>query len=569
MTFNNNRIISSLRTIALAMAVITSFLYQGARAGRFFQHIKKLLGIFVKICDLYIEAIQQETFDCYKISDKKFDTLRTHTKILHSSLPYNSLFSYSVLIPVYHPKVHYLRQAIQSVLNQTAPQIEVLVGFDGPQPGEIYDLVEELKKNNSQLKSFQLDRGGISATTNALAKIAKGNFLVLMDHDDWVRPDLLYHYELALRVFTHPENLVLYCNEFLIDENDFPIIDQHSNKPSQPHFPYFFINSVCHCLLVPKLLWDRAEGLRSSCDGGQDYDLVLRLNLLGAQFKNIPLYLYAWRSHASSTAQNIQIKPYAIKAPIKALNDFCLSQKLDWNITDGFLPTTYRAIPALYLRPSVQIIIPYEGNLKQTVNTIEATLQQEGVAAKITVVGSNIKPKDQEKFKSLQIAMYSWEEPFHLPKFYNKAVNNTAETDLILFLRSGIFLEKDALLEMSRWIYQPKIGIVGCLLMDSKGLLFHGGIQEKTDPYSLKGVQWNYIEQGLSGNQLCVAKQLRVAKAISTQCGLVQRKLFQEIGGFDEIDYTNLCQDIQLSLKYSDKGYFSFYTPYAKGRYDL
>ena len=97
--------------------------------------------------------------------------------------------------------------------------------------------------------------GGISRTTNRLAEEATGNFLLLMDHDDWIAPDLLYRYEQCLRLHQNPDRVVLYCDEYKINESDEAILYSHTNKPEHPVFPYVFINYICHCLLVPKLAW--------------------------------------------------------------------------------------------------------------------------------------------------------------------------------------------------------------------------------------------------------------------------------------------------------------------------
>lgn len=109
-----------------------------------------------------------------------------------------------------------------------------------------------------------------------------------------------------------------------------PIPGSSASKPDRPVFPYFFHNWICHCLLIPTKLWNRVGGLRVECNGGQDFDLVLRLDLLGAQFHHVPFLLYGWRSHAESTAKNISSKPYAIESPLRSLPEYWKTKGLDW-----------------------------------------------------------------------------------------------------------------------------------------------------------------------------------------------------------------------------------------------
>lgn len=87
---------------------------------------------------------------------RKAKELRDRALTAHAALPPSSCFSYSILIPVYKPKPQYLQFAIQSALDQTAPFMEVLVGFDGEQPKEIYEVVTHLQQANpNRLKSYQ------------------------------------------------------------------------------------------------------------------------------------------------------------------------------------------------------------------------------------------------------------------------------------------------------------------------------------------------------------------------------------------------------------------------------
>ena len=136
--------------------------------------------------------------------------LKNRTKSLSGILRKNfnnTDTSFSVLIPVYKPNPKFFKQALLSVCEQTADNFEVLIGFDGPQPGEVVQVAGDIKNefntaNGSKIRIFNLDRnvtgGGISNTTNELAKNAKNEYLVLMDHDDWIRPDMLLRYEQTL-----------------------------------------------------------------------------------------------------------------------------------------------------------------------------------------------------------------------------------------------------------------------------------------------------------------------------------------------------------------------------------
>lgn len=505
-------------------------------------------------------------------NSEKIQQLHRTTLGLHRLMPHSPLFSYSILIPVYKPKAIYFKMALESALAQTAPQMEVLVGFDGPQPDDVYQVVEEMKKQYpTTLKSFQLDRktegGSISASTNSLAKHASGNFLLLMDHDDWISPDLLYRYEQTLRRTTKPENFVLYCNEYKIDENSNPIPRTGVDKPSLPDFPYIFHNWICHCLLVPKALWKQVGGLRVECNGAQDYDLSLRLELAGANFLNVPFYLYAWRSHSQSTAQNPNQKSYAETSGIRALEDYYKAKRLDWKLDTGYLSTTYRALPSISKKPVVHVLIPYRDEKEMTLRSVRHVLNQQNVTVKVTAIDNNSKDFSiAEQLKTQHVEVIPIHESFNYSRLNNQGIKKSFQSDpedLVLFLHNDVILKQNALEEMCRWIYQPNIGMVGARLMYPNGRLQHGGIQ-------IINKKSESTEKGLPFEQLFHSRVLRLVDAVSTACALIKKDTFIKMGGFDEIWHPIINSDVNLAMRLQSRGLHCFYTPFAEGiHYEL
>jgi GT2 family glycosyltransferase/glycosyltransferase involved in cell wall biosynthesis len=500
--------------------------------------------------------------------------LKELTTGLHKLLPHSDLYSYSILIPVYKPKASYFKMALESALNQTAPAMEVLVGFDGVQPDDVYNVFEELKKQNPiKLKGFQLDRetegGSISASTNAIAKYAQGKFLLLMDHDDWIRPDLLYRYEQTLRLLSNPKNAVLYCDEYKIDEKDNPIPLTGLRKPHTPPFPYVFINWICHCLLIPKALWDQVGGLRVECNGAQDYDIALRLDVAEAQFYNVPVYLYAWRSHAESTAKNSNQKSYVFTSALRALKDYYQAKNLDWKIENGYLPTTYRGIPTLKTLPEVHAIIHYKDQKESILRAAKSILKQTGVKVKITAVDNDSVDKSiASTLTELGAEVIQVNAPSSFAKLNNHAVKSSKfskENELLLFLNTDVELSESALEEMCRWTDQPHVGLVGCRLNDPSEKLQHGGIDLNTFEGGSFEFNWEHSEKERSFDFLEKAKMIRPVDAISGACILIKKKVFLEIGAFDEIWYPAANSDTHLAMKLKAKGLLCLYTPYAVG----
>lgn len=165
--------------------------------------------------------------------------------------------------------------------------------------------------------------GGISQNTNAGIARASGDYIGLLDHDDFLAPEALY--ECAKKLEEEKEKgealQVLYSDEDKCDSAAKAFFEPH-RKPDFNLDLLLSNNYICHFLVMESGLMKQLK-LRSSFDGAQDYDLVLRAVLKRARFAHVPRVLYHWRCHDASTAANPQSKAYAYEAGKRALEDFC------------------------------------------------------------------------------------------------------------------------------------------------------------------------------------------------------------------------------------------------------
>lgn len=91
----------------------------------------------------------------------------------------------SVLTPIYNTKPEYLRECIESILNQTFTDFEFLILNDSPDNTEIEKIVLEYAKQDKRIKYSKNERNmGITPSRNKLLKMARGEYLAIFDHDD-------------------------------------------------------------------------------------------------------------------------------------------------------------------------------------------------------------------------------------------------------------------------------------------------------------------------------------------------------------------------------------------------
>lgn len=94
----------------------------------------------------------------------------------------------SVIIPVYGVE-KYIRECVESVINQTLKDIEIIVVNDGTKDNSI-KIVEEYLQDK-RIKIINKENGGLSSARNVGIKIAVGKYIYNLDADDFISLDIL------------------------------------------------------------------------------------------------------------------------------------------------------------------------------------------------------------------------------------------------------------------------------------------------------------------------------------------------------------------------------------------
>ncbi len=90
----------------------------------------------------------------------------------------------SVIVPVYNVE-NYLKQCIDSIINQTFKDIEIICVNDGSTDSS-RAILEEYKQKDQRIKIIDKENGGLSSARNVGLKEASGKFISFIDSDDWV-----------------------------------------------------------------------------------------------------------------------------------------------------------------------------------------------------------------------------------------------------------------------------------------------------------------------------------------------------------------------------------------------
>ncbi|TPD58311.1 glycosyltransferase family 2 protein [Streptococcus symci] len=110
-------------------------------------------------------------------------------KLLSKIADYESKTLISIIVPIYNVE-NYLRQCLDSIMNQTYQNFECLLINDGS-PDNSAEICREYVDKDASFRYFEKENGGVSSARNLGIEHSKGQYITFIDSDDWVDSDYL------------------------------------------------------------------------------------------------------------------------------------------------------------------------------------------------------------------------------------------------------------------------------------------------------------------------------------------------------------------------------------------
>tara|TARA_A100001391_G_scaffold168215_3_gene128733 strand:- start:347 stop:1261 length:915 start_codon:yes stop_codon:yes gene_type:complete len=204
----------------------------------------------------------------------------------------------SVILPVYNAE-KYVGDALQSILDQTVPEFELLVIDDGS-TDHSPKILRDFERSDDRVHLTVRPNRGLVTTLNELIASATGTYLARMDADDISLPD---RFEKQVEFLTKRTDVAVVGGQAeLIDDvgrviGPFGFPHQHSQIDSllaEGHC------TICHPAAMMRLdKVNKIGGYDASLGAAEDLDLWLRLGEIG-QLANLPDTVIRYRIHSGS-----------------------------------------------------------------------------------------------------------------------------------------------------------------------------------------------------------------------------------------------------------------------------
>ena len=128
---------------------------------------------------------------------------------------------FSIIVPVYNVE-KYLKNCLESILNQSYEDFEVIVVNDGTKDNS-QDIIDEFVKKDNRFKGFKKKNEGIATTRNYGINKASGEYIVFVDSDDDVCENLL---ETIDEIIETDKPDIVRFNAATIDQDSKNVIEQ-------------------------------------------------------------------------------------------------------------------------------------------------------------------------------------------------------------------------------------------------------------------------------------------------------------------------------------------------------
>lgn len=466
---------------------------------------------------------------------------------------------FSIVTPVYRPEPEALRDTIQAVLDQSLTDWELVLVDDHSDDDSVREVLHWAAAADERIRVCEREaNGGIVAASNDGIEAARGEFVVLLDHDDLIEQVTLERVHDAIE--QHPDVDYLYTDEDKIDEDG----NRYGAFRKPPWSPERLRGQMytSHLSVLRTSLVREVGGFRAGFDGSQDHDLVLRVTERARRVVHVPEVLYHWRASAGSTAADLHAKPYADDARRRAVQEHL--DRLGIAATTEIDPqtTTVRITRSLDPERLVSVVIPTRGTGKLiwgehrvlVVEAVRSLVERGGhPALEVVVVHDTDTPaivlEQLREVAGDRLRLVAYDREFNFSEKCNLGVL-AASSDLILLLNDDTEIVSDSFVaDMIGPLLEPGVGITGAHLMFADtsyqhvGLVFHGRW-----PHHL----YRAVPQSFTG-PFASLRVNREVSGVTGACVGVTRETYDAVGGMTEQLPLNF-NDVDFCLKIQHLG---------------
>ena len=215
----------------------------------------------------------------------------------------------SIIVPVYKVE-DYIRECLDSILAQTYPYFELILVDDGS-PDNCGRICDDYAKGDNRIKVVHKVNGGISSARNAGLEVAKGEWIMHVDGDDWIEPDMIESLIEAAQV----TGADLVFGDFMkygpsAGYNKLPTWGSDKKK-SMSNYLAYTMTTIWGSIAKRSLYADHSLKSPEGISYCEDFHLIVRLCHFAKKVVNVHRPFYHYRYRPTSIMSNMSRKTEA------------------------------------------------------------------------------------------------------------------------------------------------------------------------------------------------------------------------------------------------------------------
>lgn len=471
---------------------------------------------------------------------------------------------FSIVTPVYDPPIDVLKACIDSVLAQDFEDWELIMVDDFSPTAAVPIVIAQHAQDDPRIRLFERDTNGhIVAASNDGLRLARGEFIALLDHDDLLAPTALSR--VAAAIAEHEDVDYVYTDEDKVDEDGRCYGSFHKPDWSPERLRGQMYTS--HLSVLRTEVVREVGGFREGFEGSQDHDLVLRVTERARRIVHVPEVLYHWRAVKGSTAVDMEAKPYANDAGLRAVQEHLDRMGVRATAQPGAESGRYEVRRVLDPSVRVSIVVPTMGQSafvhgEQRVLVVEAVRSALARTAhtdvEVVVVHDAPTPADVldelREVAGKRLVLVPFDAPFNFSTKMNLGVTR-ASGDRVVFLNDDVEAISQGWLEqLVAPLDEPDVGLTGAKLYYADQTVQHAGHAYFNAGYHHPFRFRTRDEAGPFG-ELLVNREVT---GVTAACAAMRRDVYFDIGGFTEALPSNF-NDVDLCYKVRRAGLRSLF----------
>jgi O-antigen biosynthesis protein len=442
---------------------------------------------------------------------------------------------FSISMRIQNPERRHLEEAVQSLTGQTYPKWELCAHLTDSDPGWVQKYLEDLGTNEPRVRVCRPDeqRGACE----------RGDYIAFFHQHDLLSPVALQRVAEVLQ--EGPADLIY------SDEDRLNAEGRHVEPVFKPDWsPELLLSCpyIGHLMVVSREAMARAGGMRGGFQNAEDYDLTLRLTDHPAKIRYIPSVLYHARMPMGDAGSR---ERHA--AGRRALEDTIHRRGWTAKVEDAASPGRYRFRWMTQQQPLVSLIICSQSPALLA-KCLSAIQQRTAYSRRELIVVHHVSGDGDAAMEKV-IAQHGgkcirYAGPFHFSRMNNLAVKEAAGGEILVFLNDDVEPLVDSWLsDLVAEVQRPEIGAAGAHLLYPSGTIQHTGITigigdgcGHVGRGTYRCPYWPWLDV------------TRNVSAVPGACLAVRKRVFEEVGGFDDrfpINYN----DVDLCLRILRSGY--------------